>query len=253
MTGILCSMVGAKPAVASVTYPTGGIRFERANSERIAVSSWGNKPAENKVQVISYWFKLATLPSSAGTYWSIMAAQYPGDYNQAVGSWIDNSNRIQFYTHFGTGFNQTIYTPTTALTTGTWYHVVAKNNGTNSGRTQIWFNGTRVVDQAASNNGTNFGYAAVTQYGIAALIYNTSWWNDGCIEQLYWYAGDIDIDTNISKFYNNGYVNMGTAGTTSGLPTPHIYHYGNTQTDFATLRGSTTGTATVTGTLSACA
>jgi hypothetical protein len=198
------------------------------------------------------WFKLATLPSSAATFWCLFMAPDSSDGNLTAGLFINNSNQLVHYSHYRTGFIQTTYT--TALTTNTWYHVVAKNNGTGSGRTQIWVNGVRTNDVAAVNISTaNFTYSSVNQYNIAADNFGNRWWHDGCIEQLYWYAGDIDLDANIQQFYNNGFVNMGTAGTTSGLPTPHIYHIGNTQSEFILRRGSSTGTATVTGTLSSCA
>lgn len=233
--------------------PATGVRFERVNSEKIVVSSWATKPTNNKVQVVSMWLKFASLPSTAATFWCPFMAPDLSDGNLTVGFFVDNSNRFRHYSHYRTGFMDTTYTPSPALANNTWYHVVAKNNGTGSGRTQMWVNGVRVIDAAATNIGTaNFLYSNVNQYNIAADNFSNRWWHDGCIEQLYWYAGDIDLDANISKFYNNGWVDMGPKGSGSGLPAPHIYHIGDTQAGFAGLKGSTTGTATVTGTLSAC-
>jgi hypothetical protein len=232
--------------------PATGVRFERSGLERIVVTSWGSKPTNNKVQVLSFWFKLASLPGPLSTFFSPFTGCDSSDGNLTIGTFINTSNQMVHYSHYRTGFIQS--TSTTTLTTNTWYHFVAKNNGTGSGRTQVWLNGVRQVDNAAVNIGTaNFLYSSVNTYTIAADNFSSRWHLDGCMEQVYWYAGDIDLDANISKFYNNGWVDMGINGTGSGLPTPHIFHSGDTQAGFDDLRGSTTGTATVTGTLSACA
>ena len=46
---------------------------------------------------------------------------------------------------------------------------------------------------------------------------------DTDIKQL-WIGGANTQQFNINKFYNNGFVDMGTTGTSSGLPTPEIYN-----------------------------
>jgi hypothetical protein len=61
------------------------------------------------------------------------------------------------------------------------------------------------------------------------------------IAQLYLDNTDVDIVTNLSKFYNNGFVNMGSDGTASGLPRPLIFHQGSTNSSpaFQTSGGRT--------------
>jgi hypothetical protein len=239
-------------SVTSITYPT-GVQFERASSERIKVTGFSSN-VTGRIQVASAWFKLTSSPTGDET---ILLAQY-NDGNGPILFELTGGN-FRHYVHTGTGFTDYQYSKPGGFAAGTWYHVVSKSNTTGSGRRQIWIDGVRVDDQAAFANSTDsFGVGstntAANGYGIAhnPAVGAARLWN-GCLAQIYWYAGDIDLDANIAKFYNNGYVDFGSAGTTSGLPTPHIYHYGSTQATFDDVRGSLGGsTVTVTGTLATC-
>ena len=253
MSGINCSIAGATyaAAVAAVVTPE-GVQFERASSERIKVTGFSSN-VQARIQVASYWFKLTSSPTGDE---AILTAGY-SDGNAPILCELTGGN-LRHYVHTGSNFTDYQYTPATAFAAGTWYHIITKSNTSGSGRRQVWIDGVRVDDQAAFANSANaFGVGSTDTsgngYGIANYSANaTRLWN-GCIAQVYWYAGDIDIDANIAKFYDNGYVDFGTAGTTSGLPTPHIYHYGSTQATFDDARGSLGGsTVTVTGTLATC-
>ena len=251
MSGFLCSMVGAKPAAVAVATPS-GVEFQRASSEKIQVKTFSSNVAA-KVQVVSYWFKFASSPSGDE---AILNATYSSDGNAPILAEITGGN-IRHYVHTGSNFHDIQQTPPSAFTSGTWHHVVSKNNVSNSGRSQVWLNGVRLYDVAALNHADNFSVGSTstntTGYGLggAPTSANRLW--NGCIAQVYWYGGDIDIDTDIAKFYNNGVVDMGASGTSTGLPTPHIYHKGSTQATFDDVLGSLGGSSvTVTGTLSAC-
>lgn len=249
MTGIVCSMVGASyaPPVVPITYP-GGVQFQRASSERITYSSIGNKPGDVKVWTTSFWFKPTTFTS--GQKYAVGSVISPAASNNAPWYPHFNGNTLHIYAHYVNGFTDLTYT--NSWTSGQWYHVVGKVNGTNSGRQQIWVDGVRVLDQAAFNMSSgSYHFSDISSLNIGSIL-NAYDHFDGCLNQVYMYAGDIDLDTDISKFYNNGYVDFGTSGTSSGLPSPHVYHYGTTQSDFATRRGSITGTVSVNGTLSNC-
>jgi hypothetical protein len=254
MSGINCSIAGATYAAAipPVTTPE-GVEFQRASSERIRVTTFSSN-VRARIQVASAWFKLASSPTGDET---ILSASYSSDGNAPILFELTGGN-LRLYVHTGNNFTDYQYTRPGGFVAGTWYHVVAKSNTSGSGRSQIWIDGVRVDDQSHFGTSTNpfgvgnldtnsGGYAIGSYASVSARLFN------GCIAQVYWYGGDIDIDANISKFYNNGFVDMGTAGTTSGLPTPHIYHVGSTQATFDDVRGSLGGSSvTVTGTLSAC-
>jgi hypothetical protein len=252
MSGINCSIAGATYAAAipPVTTPE-GVEFQRASSERIVVKTFSSN-VQARIQVASYWFKLASSPTGDE---SILVAQY-GDGNAPILCEL-TGGVLRHYVHTGNAFIDYQYSRPGGFVAGTWYHIIQKSNTSGSGRSQIWIDGVRVNDQ--SNFGTStspFGVGNLDTvnygYAIGAASIASRFWN-GCIAQVYWYAGDIDIDADIAKFYDNGYVDMGSAGTTSGLPTPHIYHYGSTQATFDDVRGSLGGSSvTVTGTLSAC-
>ena len=244
---------GKIPTVVSERVTPTGVNFERASSEKLAVKTFSTNVTE-RIQVASYWFKLSSNPTGDE---SILYGVYSSDQNAPILCEL-TGGKIRHYVHTGNGFTDMQYTPSSAFTPGTWYHIVTKSNSSGSGRRQVWLNGVRVLDQAADslsastysvgNVGTNnYGYGIGGSPVSAARLFN------GCIAQVYWYAGDIDIDSNISKFYNNGFVNMGPNGIASGLPTPHIFHNGSTQAEFDDVRGLIGGSSvTVTGTLGSC-
>ena len=251
MSGFLCSMVGATFASAAVATPS-GVEFQRASSERIIVKTFSSN-VQARIQVASYWFKLASSPTGDET---ILSAAY-ADGNAPILAEL-TAGKIRHYVHTGNAFTDLQHTPSPAFTSGVWNHVITKSNTSGSGRKQVWLNGVRVVDSAADANSTNpFGVGSADTvshgYGIGCYSSNASRLWNGCIAQIYWYGGNIDIDTDIAKFYNNGVVDMGASGTSTGLPTPHIYHKGSTQATFDDVLGSLGGSSvTVTGTLSAC-
>jgi hypothetical protein len=245
-------MVGAKPATVTITTPE-GVEFQRASSEKIQVKTFSSN-VTGRIQVASYWFKLTSSPTGDE---AILYSQYDSDGNAPVLTEL-TSGKIRHYVHTGNAFNDLQHTPSPAFSSGVWNHVITKNNHSGSGRRQVWLNGVRVLDAAAYSSSANTFSVGSTStnsngYGLGGSPTAASRLFNGCIAQVYWYAGDIDIDTDISKFYNNGVVDMGAAGTSTGLPTPHIYHKGSTQATFDDVLGSLGGSSvTVTGTLSAC-
>jgi hypothetical protein len=246
------NVADAEGPTFGITLPT-GVEFQRASGERIRVASLGSKPSNSKAWVASAWYKPASLVTS-GTH-AMFGTTQTIDGNSPIGFEITGSSTINGYAHFLSGAASQDATFTPGFTVGTWYHIVFRMNGTNSGRTQCWVNGVRYLDIAADNYGQNLPHASTADFGMGARSMSTLYTAhclDGCLAQVWVYAADYDIETNITKFYNNGLVDFGSAGTTSGLPTPHFYHKGSTQATFDDINGSVTGTATVTGTLSTC-
>lgn len=246
------------PPVGGVTDPSGGVQFELANTEWMSVTSLSGQQTDSHYSIISTWFKLDSLPGSGVN--RIMVNGVNGDdQNATINLMVRNVSgdyRIRYYTHYRVGFLDMEISY--SLETGVWYHVVAKANMSGTGRKQIWVNGVREYDAAADNTGYKFPYdgsdsagGTLDRYYISGNRLNGALF-DGCLTQVYQTASDIDIDTNISDFYDNGYVDYGASGTSSGLPSPQIYHYGTTIADFDNVNGSVSGTVTVNGTISDC-
>jgi len=231
-------------------YPPGGVQFQRSATEYLKGSSLGNLPTNNRVWVFSTWFKFDSLPSSTGEQlFGVGVYDADQDNNAPFFVSVTSSNLLRMYGQYGTGFvDINNITPAAPFVVGTWNHVVCKMNISGSGRTQMWHNGTRVYDAAASNSGNDFDYNDYMEYYASY----SSLGFDGCMTQMFWAAQDIDLDANITKFYSNGYVNMGTSGTASGLSQPQIFHTGTTSADFDNVGGTITATITVNGTLSNC-
>ena len=230
-----------------------GVEFQRSSGERIRVASLGSLPSNSKAWVASAWYKPASLVTS-GTH-AMFGTTQTIDGNSPIAFEITGSSTINGYGHFLSGAANIDATFTPGFTVGTWYHIVFRLNGTNSGRTQCWVNGVRYLDIAADNYAQNLPHASTADFGMGARSMSTLYTDhclDGCLAQVWVYAADYDIETNITKFYNNGLVDFGNNGTASGLPSPHFYHKGSTQATFDDINGSVTGTATVTGTLSTC-
>ena len=246
----------------SITYPTGGVNFQRANSERInIIPNNASLPDDSDYLVFACWVKFTSFPVADAV--TIAAYSNNGDGNFpfyiAVLSGapktflMSGNNRIS---------NVTWTTQDWDPVVDTWYHIIAKNDVSGGDDLRgLWIDGVAVATFAAAdsnafiiNNSTALG--STEQFTIGALTTNnSSFFNqmDGCIEQLYLTASNVVVEDNITKFYNNGYVDMGSAGTTTGLPTPMFFHQGSTQATFDDLGGSATASSvTVNGTLSAC-
>lgn len=227
------------PAIftSSTQFPVEGVLFERSNQEFVDYTTLSNVPTNNKVWVVSFWWKYIGATLDFQTPFSIIYTS-TADYNAPAAVNIRNTGKIQLYGHFGSGFlNIDNITPNTPFVADEWNHFVMKLNGTGSGRTQIWHNGVRIYDAAASNIANPFAWDNTLMYVLGNNRVHTVGVNGG-LEQVYFYAGDIDLDANISKFYDGGYVNMGGNGSSSGLPVAHIYHQGNEQNDFVQQKGT---------------
>jgi hypothetical protein len=133
-----------------------------------------------------------------------------------------------------------------------WNEGVQGNPYTTNNNTEFWIDGVKVGDNggAGPNGGLNAYFANPSYVGaaqIAARFENqtqTIYTNtliagaslptvgpgiyavneqDIDIRQL-WIGEANTTQFNINKFYNNGYVDMGASGVSSGLPTPKIYN-----------------------------
>ena len=156
--------------------------------------------------------------------------------------WI-NGGRTQVKMVTGTGSNPTsIYEVTeNSLTLNDWNQIVVWWNTDDYANSKIYVNG---ADKSITNEGTtavdwNWGNTATTLKIGEANSSQTGSGADfnGKIAQLY--ISDYHITPDINKFWDAGNsrpYDLGAYGTSTGLPKPLIYHYGDTTT-FPTNRG----------------
>lgn len=128
-----------------------------------------------------------------------------------------------------------------------WHHYVYSVDLTTDDRNIAYLDGQALTMPgfSASVFPTDIGWSNITSFFVHG--YNAAnRTNTIRVAQLWIDNSYIDLSTNISKFYDNGPVDMGTDGTGSGLSQPLIYHYGNTST-FPTNNGTLSYSLTAQG------
>ena len=124
---------------------------------------------------------------------------------------------------------------------GEWHHMVMSATTANPGIT-LYIDGVQKTDWI--DNGSRSAAGNKSEFNLFDsfnLISNWDGYQPGdqsYVTQLWLDDTAIDLSTNISKFYDNGAVDMGTDGTGSGLSQPLIFHTGD-GTDFFTKGGDT--------------
>jgi hypothetical protein len=122
-------------------------------------------------------------------------------------------------------------------TANTWYHLVI--SGQVSSTFVVYINGIQKtsLQYGGGISSNNFQLQILTGVRIGSNTSPQPAKGDQ-ITQVWFDNSNVGITANLTKFYNNGFVDMGTQGTSSGLSRPLMYHYGNTST-FPTNNGRT--------------
>jgi len=223
----MCSMLGIKPTVAQ-TNPTQSVKLGTSTTTAAYAdeSITDGVTNSNAGMTLSFWvyptltghdnsqFALITLPNADG-----------GNASLFVG--IRDNGNLRVYRQVpqieGADFDPLV--SNAFPTANTWYHVLLSN--TKNQAFKCYINGVEKTGlSSTSNNNWRFDNLIGIRVGC---ISSTAFIAKGDqIAQLWLDNADADIATNLSKFYNNGFVNMGSDGTASGLSRPLIYHTGNT-------------------------
>lgn len=237
MTGIMCAFAGQKPAVTTPDYGTvGGVAFDAG--EYYSDSSITSSFSDTKNITISYWFKKDST-AARSFIWSV--AHTSGRRYIAI---LNTNGSIRTYLQTNNSTYDFTTTETGLYSTGTWTHVVTSFNGTTPSA-KIYVNGVAKTYSAAS-------FAENLEFSnIDVIAFNTNATGLGgdsqgnSIAQFYWSNTYQDLDTASvrQRFYNNGWVNMGNNGTTSGADSPLLFHIGSLSTTpaFTTNGGGLTG------------
>jgi len=153
---------------------------------------------------------------------------------------IYDNGGMFYYAHRGSGFtNLTGFQPSGTFTADTWHHIAIAVDGSASDM-QVYIDGTDVgYTGTESLFGTNYAWSSVDLVSVACQ-YNG--WGGGLndrMAQLWWDNSFVNLDTNISKFYDSGFVYMGPNGMASGLVRPQIFLEGDASS-FNVNRGTNT-------------
>ena len=141
-----------------------------------------------------------------------------------------------------TGTNDRTSSETSLYAQGDWVHVVMSIDTVNN-TMDGYVNGVQITFPGISSS-TAIGWSGMNRLVINGQTAPTTWSSPGNTEleiaQIWATNSVIDLSSNISKFYDNGAVDMGSDGTGSGLSQPLFYFNGNTTSSptFATNGGT---------------
>lgn len=202
-------------------------------------TSMPDAAAANKQVTISVWMNIAnTSPRSVA-----FGFRHTGG-RLIAGPWAYNSGTAQ------TNATNRWYVQTSSHTLdrtssendlyeiNEWHHFVYSVDFTVDDRNIAYVDGQQVTLTGFTASGitSNINWNDLREFWVHGYN-NTNNLNTIRVAQIWIDDSYIDLSTNISKFYDNGPVDMGTDGTGSGLAQPLIYHYGDTST-FPTNNGS---------------
>lgn len=251
---ILCSMLGASFTSAAPTETSKAVQFESANSERYFSNSITRTSiTQNKTVTVSFWWRPVTAASFTVMFGSMNAVN---NGQNALFLSQTASGQFRFYT-YGNGNVQVDASTTNAVySNNTWTHVVLSYDSASTSTRYCYVNGvSTAMTYSTYRTDLNSGLYDIGTIGIGARNnYNTfDFQSNGNMSQL-WIDNsytDLSVTANRQRFYNSGWVAMGTDGTGSGLSRPLIYHNGDTSTSpaFSSNQGRT-GTNSISYTLS---
>jgi hypothetical protein len=218
------------------------ISFE--NNEFLRVASMPAAASANKQLTVSVWTKVYnTTPRSAAMGFYKNGRLIAGPFQYQGGA-----TTFRTYTQTNSQTYDTTSSQSSLYTTGTWNHFVWSLDFTVNNKVQGYCNGVPVTFAAfnASTFTTNIEWNVSGEFEINGYSNGTNL-NKIDVAQVWITNSYIDLSTNISKFYNNGPVDMGSNGTASGLSQPLIYHNGNLST-FVNNGGTLSYSLSATGT-----
>jgi hypothetical protein len=220
--------VAAGPTSESGYFQSSGTNSSGADGAGIVLDSGSSSGYNfNSGFTQSFWFKGTTSNLNNGTIATIARTTYPGDDGIIFN--IRNIG-IEILLQDGNNYYLTYYPGGTTFVDNylddDWHHIAMTMTKTASGR-QMYLDGVDVADPTTGNStatvvagrylGINFSPTS------DSLSYADS--NAGTLQlsQLWLHNQTVDLDSNLSKFYAGGFVDMGSSGTSSGLSQPLIY------------------------------
>jgi hypothetical protein len=233
----------AKAAAAvPVIYPSNSVKFGTTSTSGYYADTSISEfiTSSNSGVTISFWVKPTKANHSGGEWWCFMLTNTDGGNASALVSIKDNGD-LRFFRQLAPGFQDFTSLVANAFPTANqWYHVaIALNSATQV--MQVYINGVARTTSGTLST-TNSRWDALTSVYVGGFG-STREGRADVLTQLWADNSFIDLSTNINRFYNNGFVDMGNNGTGTGLIQPLIYHNGSTTSSpaFATNGGRTSG------------
>ncbi len=201
---------------------------------------------------IAFSFKSDTDPSSYSRFFSVRQ----GSTNTYFIVMRDNSNqKLAFFSSSaGSSPNVRFWFSAdvgSSMFDGNWHHIMIATDNSSTSNNRIYWDGvSKTITNNNSNSASSVNWSSYDNIGIGGRADGTLR-IQGDYAQLF--IDDI-YENDITKFYdttNNKAIDLGVAGTATGLDQPRIYHHGNTST-FTTNAGtdsytlSTVGSGTIT-------
>ena len=256
-TGFASYTLTATGDVTGAAGPTYGTRLAQTNPTSFvklgtpsAVAGYGDSGITDGVTSSATAFTFSawaypTLTGHTGSEWCLLNLPNTDGGNASMYISIKDNGSLRFYRQVP-GIEGADYSDLVSgafPTANTWYHILI--TGQVSSTFVVYINGVKQtsLQYGGGLSGNNFQTQILTavRIGIADAV-NYAGGKGDQFTQVYFDTVNADIDANLTKFYNNGYVEMGSQGTSSGLSRPLIYHYGNTST-FATSGGRTSASS----------
>ena len=172
-----------------------------------------------------------TLTGHTGSQWCLMNLPNQDGGNASLYIAINDSGSLYFYRQVPSieGAEYPELVSGAFPTANTWYHLVI--SGQANSTFVVYINGVQKTSLqyggGISNNNFQLQILTAVRIGVADSAGYAAGKGDQ-IAQVWFDNTNVGITANLTKFYNNGYVEMGSEGTSSGLTRPLIYHTGNT-------------------------
>ena len=246
MSGFLASIAGATyaPPVAAITYPTSFVKLGTPS----AGAGYADEGITDGVTNSSTGFTFSawvypTLTGHGGSEWPLIALPNQDGGNASLYISIKDNGSLRFYRQVP-GIEGADYSDLVSgafPTANTWYHILI--SGQVSSTFVVYINGVQKtsLQYGGGISSNNFQLQILVGVRIGSNTAPAPGKGDQ-ITQVWFDNSNVDITTNLTKFFNNGYVEMGSQGTSSGLSRPLMYHYGNTST-FPTNNGRTSASS----------
>jgi hypothetical protein len=184
----------------SPTYSSsdGGVLTFNGSNQYTSFSSPTNIPIGNSNYTISVWFNAASIGGNAFVGWGNFGAT-----NQVTALRLYNTGFIHYW------WGNDLVVPT-SLSTNTWYHVVARFNGTNR---EIWLNNVKI------GNDTPSGHNVPNANNLRIASSNGGEYFNGKISNVEIYNRAVS-DLEIGELYNDFTYRFFPTPTPTSTPTP---------------------------------
>jgi hypothetical protein len=189
-----------------------------------------------------------TLTGHTGSEWCLINLPNQDGDNSSMYIAVKDNGGLRFYRQVpgieGADYDELV--SGAFPTANTWYHLVI--SGSVSSTFVVYINGVQKTSLqyggGISNNNFQFQILTRVRIGSAAPDGYASGKGDQ-IAQVWFDNSNVGVTANLTKFYNNGFVDMGSQGTSSGLSRPLVYHTGSTNSSpaFHTSGGRTSASS----------